>query len=828
MRTNAWYHVCWPPLISLAAVTVWLWPIALGNQPGGGEIASTHLPLMVAYGDALKAGRLPLWNELDGFGSPLLAEGQIGVLYPPHLVLYRLLDARTAYSVSMVFHFWLAAWFAYLCGRGFQLGHTAAALSALIFVGQGFYVVHLAQPWSYTAGCWLPLAVLACRHWMAEGRWRWLFGLSLVVVAQLLAGHFQIAFYTLVVIMVMGLVILTRAGANWKLTTARFAALVVAAILGLAGAAAQLLPTAELLAVGDARGFGEDYVSSFAMPPAGLLNFFAPALFQHPFWESALWVPQRSSPQESLPYVGLLSLGLAGWALIVGRREPRVQLWGVLVCLSGLLCLGPAIPGFELLASGPGFGWFSAPARWSLVCGLFLGLLAGRGLEGLRVESFPRWCWSYALVVAIVLILGTVAGHRWLQSAKPPVSDALFILKLLAIGYQRSNIEELSPARDLVPILQRELMLPAAHLLVLLSLGFSASLIDRTRRLIVLAFLWIALDLHLTGRILSPVQFLPHGSIGPSPVLKACADLPGRVAGTTGRLAMSVGARPLATVGAPDMAAYWHLARRDVAHLFPESLPTVPPAARFSDAGIRLARDAWLMTEDDVDLFRLADVRTLIVAHGTGDYEQRQRAARQRMFPNPETGPLELVRRENDPALSVQIFGRGILKLDPTGIQWSIWKLPPALTSARAWVFPVADPAEPGTDPRLFRMPPPARRKMLDSARPAERVLEEGERMVIQAQAQSPSVLVLSDLYYPGWEAELRRGDHAERLKIEPAFGHWRAVYLPEPGDYEVTFRYRPRSFRVGWQISLTAAGVWFCAAVLVWVSTSHSTRSPQ
>ena len=127
--------------LAIPAVAAFLlaW-IFFGPRPAGGDVSLVHLPRMSFYDRALGQGRLPLWNEEVDFGTPLLAEGQIGVLYPPHLLLYGLFETSSAYRASMLLHFVLAGWFAYLCGRGFKLSRPAAGLAAIVFVGQGFFV----------------------------------------------------------------------------------------------------------------------------------------------------------------------------------------------------------------------------------------------------------------------------------------------------------------------------------------------------------------------------------------------------------------------------------------------------------------------------------------------------------------------------------------------------------------------------------------------------------------------------------------------------------------------------------------------------------------
>src|SRR6478672_1867294 len=104
--TEAAPRFFWPaPLVMLAAITVWLWPIGVGGRmPVGGDVTQFSIGLMAVLRRALIAGRLPLWNDLWGFGFPGLAESQMGVYYPPHMLLYGLLSTEAAYTASLVLH----------------------------------------------------------------------------------------------------------------------------------------------------------------------------------------------------------------------------------------------------------------------------------------------------------------------------------------------------------------------------------------------------------------------------------------------------------------------------------------------------------------------------------------------------------------------------------------------------------------------------------------------------------------------------------------------------------------------------------------------------
>jgi hypothetical protein len=86
----------------------------------------------------------------------------------------------------------------------------------------------------------------------------------------------------------------------------------------------------------------------------------------------------------------------------------------------------------------------------------------------------------------------------------------------------------------------------------------------------------------------------------------------------------------------------------------------------------------------------------------------------------------------------------------------------------------------------------------------------EPSRVDIKLQAAAPALLVLSDLFYPGWEAILD-GRPAEIMRANYVM---RAVAIPA-GTHEVQFLYRPASFRAG--IAASAAGCLAIGLLIAW-----------
>jgi Bacterial membrane protein YfhO len=94
----------------------------------------------------------------------------------------------------------------------------------------------------------------------------------------------------------------------------------------------------------------------------------------------------------------------------------------------------------------------------------------------------------------------------------------------------------------------------------------------------------------------------------------------------------------------------------------------------------------------------------------------------------------------------------------------------------------------------------------------------EPNRIKVQAHADAPAVLVLSENYYPGWRVEVD-GESAELLRVNYAL---RGVVIPA-GDHQVSFVYRPWSIMGGLLLSL----VTLAALVILSVWRNESIAAP-
>lgn len=436
-----------PPILAAAALVLltflFFWKILLTNLILVGVDTFLYFYPYKAYvSEALRQGRLPLWNPHLFMGAPLLANSQVGLFYPPNW-LFIWLDPPRQVAWSIGLHIALAGLFMLAYARGSLALRWAGSLAAAIIFSLGGYlgaqVEHINQ---LNAAVWLPLLFLLYDLALAaqpRQRWARLLGLALVVAMTLLAGHAQTVFISL---FGLGLYGMWRALAGQSLPRASLASLgpalrrslgsvwshlwplAVASVLALALAAVQLLPTAQLTALSIRRGglsFRE--VVSFSLRPTVLHFSLLP-----PF---GLDLSQTLGPAfgEWVAYVGISGLGLALLGLLQALRRPAgrgfVFLAGVGLGLSLGMFSGPLYLALYYLV--PGFDLFRVPARWLLLYAFAVAVLAGFGFDlllspaNLRSRLTSAWSWLGTYWWRRVILLGLpLAGLLALIAWKTP------------------------------------------------------------------------------------------------------------------------------------------------------------------------------------------------------------------------------------------------------------------------------------------------------------------------------------------------------------------------------------------------------------------------
>ncbi|MDP8235803.1 MAG: YfhO family protein [Candidatus Erginobacter occultus] len=353
-----------------------------------GDVASLYYYWRGFGFGALRSGTIPLWNPAVFCGVPFAAYPESALFYPLNLV-FLLLPLPTALNTSFIIHLGLLALFTFCWLRYTGSGRLPALLGSLALTGSGPVILHL------TAGhlsnictlAWVPLIFLVAENFFRTRKLSRAAGAGVLIGCQLLAGHWQYAYYTVLGLTAyaIGRTLIERRPENGRrLILPAGALLAGAAALGLA--AVQILPALEL--AGDSFRQKPDigWAAAFSLPPANLATFILPGWLGDSLTslyrgENYFW--------EMCGYLGLIPLVLAAAALLF-RRDRFTVLLAVLAGLAILVALGDSTPLFGVIYRVvPGFRFFRGHAKLLFFAAFFLATLAARGADRLfgRIRS---------------------------------------------------------------------------------------------------------------------------------------------------------------------------------------------------------------------------------------------------------------------------------------------------------------------------------------------------------------------------------------------------------------------------------------------------------
>ncbi len=778
-------------LLALLAALVILYPEPIFQGRVFGSPDAGNAAAFRQVGDeALAAGHYPLWNPYLFAGMPTFGSlAYTPYLYPPSVVFNFLQERLRFPPLTYLFVHLLfgGLGMAYLLSR-WRLPPPALVLGAVAWVmlpKVTAWAVH-GHHSKLVAAMYLPWILAMAWRVLAGGGGRAVGLLGLLLGLQLLRGHVQITYYTLLAVgwlaLLHGIWGLTAApgerpapaGRRWRRVGLVAGGLVLGFLIG----GALLLPVREYAALsvrGAAEGGGASYefATGWSLPPAEIVTFVLPSAFG---FGKGTYVGQM--PFTDYPnYLGFLLLGLAAAAWAGGRR----RLPAALAALGGLALLvsfgNYASVLYDLLYRFlPYFNKFRVPSMILVLVGLAAAALGALGAGALaRPEGAPpRWLragvWTLGLGGAVLFLLGATGA------AEGPYLGAL---RAAAAGHGR--------------------FLPPAG---------QAAAWDLERADLVrlgLLLLTAAAALHLARR---RPDFRRRGLVW-----------------------------TLAVLVAVDLAAVdWRIARPEGALLDlavdAQGQPRLVPAARLLQpyrppraGGVGLDRLAAEVGHDRVwPLGSLARTNELMTAHirSLGGYHPAKLAAYE-----PIRARLEQPTRPAQ-RLAGWLAGRIAAAGAPPDLQLydnpeavprarlvSRWAaadttagaddLPAFLDRLGAGEVPYRDRVLLAVPPDPAPVPPPA-----GEALPAPEWVRDGmDEVVLRTAAPVPALLVLADMLTPGWRAEVD-GRPVRLLRADLVL---RAVAVPA-GEHEVRFHFVDPAVRRG--LTLTLVGLAGALALIV------------
>ncbi len=353
-------------------------------QPAdGGDLVSFLFPTYRFAAAQLATGDLPLWNPTLYGGAPFVADIQAGFLYAPNLILF-LLWPEFPYAAMQwlsIGHFFWVGLGTYVLLRVLRWPDAPVVRAAALFGAFAFefsdpLLIHFGNLNLVAALSWMPWVFAAYALALDRRRLAWTGAAGVLFAIGAYAGHPQSSLYV-----ALGLAVYTllrallderesvcdaAADPSWTSHVRYYAGgyfgpLLAVALIAFLLTAPVLLPAAELAGYTERSDFAYQETVAFSLAPTQLIGLLTPGFFgRGPALHWGLW------ERVELPYAGVATLLMAAAALLLASVRARRQLWPWLGM--GLFGLATAL-GIYAIVHGwltallPMFDQFRAPAR---------------------------------------------------------------------------------------------------------------------------------------------------------------------------------------------------------------------------------------------------------------------------------------------------------------------------------------------------------------------------------------------------------------------------------------------------------------------------------
>lgn len=796
-------------LLFLAAALPFARQLLLGAGLLDDDVFLQSLPAWEWLSRNLRSGESILWAPEMMGGFPI-AFTQYPFLYPPDLLLAWLLPPFQAYAWSLVLHLLLAGLLTYSYCRTIGLGAWAALLAALSYQ-MSSEVVAGSSGFTARSAFALPGVMLASELVLRRGP-RYGPLVALLIAAALLGGHPQLVLFALATgALHAGFRLLQVARSSGVRRAGEMAGwLALAAAVGVAGAAARLIPTWEVVALSTrSGGLPAEMGSGGALSVQGLLVGYLLPLTR-----------LQTLPWGAPPYAGpaVVVLAVLGLGSLAARPIGGFLLG--LGTLAALLALGEATP-LHQIGRLPLLSFFREPSRYALVATFCLAVLGGMALEGFleRVHGIgmrrPRGLVPLAALSGVAVAALFSVGALF-QFGAGPVAESL------RAWSQSHFVDSLNPLRPRMALAL--LGVPAVLLALALAAGgrlsgrgLAASLVATSMAVLVplAAILNPAIEPEVLAGTPETVRFLEgqEGSFrvfGHRPGMRIYNHMhfygPSPEEGFGDDLRYRFQAEMLA----PVLNLRWGILSADgyeqLHSLHQETMLRYVDSERISDWARVEGRWAHLTMEHRVRVLRMLGVRYLLSGADLSlEAPGLKEVARVEVDPGPTSRAAPEVRVLEVPnplpryhlVFESRYFGTDGEALD-------------------AVAFGEVDPAEVVLLPRgeggvAGTTLAPNGQPAVQGKGAVEIVALGNDRVSLRVSADRPAYLVTSDGFWPGWRAWV----DGREVPVLRANVSGRAVWLGEAGEHEVTFAFEPPGFAFGVVASSIAAVCWLAWALL-------------
>ncbi|MDI6752617.1 MAG: YfhO family protein [bacterium] len=355
--------------LALLILIVLYEPFFLNKAFFYGDMGRYFYPIKHLTLSFIKEGIFLLWNPYLFCGTPLLANPQSQILYPPSILLY-IAGPCLGLNLFIFFHLLLAGFSTYLLARQMGLEHPSSFLACLVYTFSGWLISTIDILIAFSSSAWIPIIFYLWLRSVSSLRYTIWTGIAIGL--QILAGEPLISYATILLLVIHSIYLIFSERRYYQSRK-----LILVVLIGIAITLFQLIPFLQL-ALESTRLSHKVHSTSWSFSPFEMTRFIIPSAFGNPIGATHE-VTTLFGGQSWLksPYLGIIPFLLI--LLAFKERKPPFFLLSLVIFL--LFSFGGYTPIYKFIQSLPFFSLLRYPVKFISIFTLIGAILSGFGFS---------------------------------------------------------------------------------------------------------------------------------------------------------------------------------------------------------------------------------------------------------------------------------------------------------------------------------------------------------------------------------------------------------------------------------------------------------------
>ncbi len=393
-------------------------------------VLATGDAFIAGYPSKIFASRFSLWNPYIQCGTFNIKDIGFQGVYPPGLLIMKMLPSFFGYNLFLLLHYTLAGFFTFLFLRKLDLNSTASFLGGLSFMFCGFLSAHKGHHQMISAAIWLPLVLYFVERFFQQKHYRELIFAGIALSLSILADYISIPMYIGMIVfpfILFKVFLKDKSIKNRSVSYKLYIGIKTTALIygiGLLLGAVTLLPIGESLGYVTRQSVDYKFFTSYSFRWKFLPMIIFPFFYGTStpgFYPIEYFV--RWNLTEMTGYMGILPLVSAFLCFSVYRKKNSIiYFWSIVAILAFVLVLGSSTPFYKIMFYIPVYNMFRVPARnWfevnfavSVLFSYFINYIMSEKEIGIELSKKIKKSIKYlsiftAIIIIVVIIVNIIA-----------------------------------------------------------------------------------------------------------------------------------------------------------------------------------------------------------------------------------------------------------------------------------------------------------------------------------------------------------------------------------------------------------------------------------